>query len=329
MQVKACYKALNKKHKTGKFAMMWAGLLINTPLLITMSFAVRNALASSPEMATSTALWLSTFGDPDGTGILPIATGILAYANIELIRRSQRITRALYADPSYEGSEIAAAASAEGSGPNADAAGFASGSTPAAVRTAPALPSASSHRPQVPPVERSPGKRGVSDVKHVWGEKSETRRTSSTVGKLPRSRIGPDGPEQRAQRGQRGQREQRGNKARGPTEAELETVTSGAVGDPANVDRVSKGITNFMTLFAIAMVPIGLNTPSVSTLLLGSADTQLIVAYWFASMLFTSLQTIAFSAYDGRKLRRLVADREAKAQASLEAQRLDRATLKP
>lgn len=46
-------------------------------------------------------------------------------------------------------------------------------------------------------------------------------------------------------------------------------------------------------------------------------------------MLFTSLQTIVLSAYDGRKLRRIVAKREAIAQASLEAQRLHRATFKP
>lgn len=77
---------LHRQHGTHPTITMLVPLMVNIPILISTSYAIRNALEvpNSP-VAAEYVSWLSTtLGEPGPTLILPLLGGCLAFANAEL-----------------------------------------------------------------------------------------------------------------------------------------------------------------------------------------------------------------------------------------------------
>ncbi|RXK42457.1 hypothetical protein M231_00011 [Tremella mesenterica] len=82
---------LHKKYHTHPLPTLIGPLAVHIPLLILFSNTIRRALELplSP-MGSETFLWLSQLGQPDGSGILPVLGGMLAFANAEMASRRVR-----------------------------------------------------------------------------------------------------------------------------------------------------------------------------------------------------------------------------------------------
>lgn len=247
---------MHKTHRTHPWVTMLAPAAVNIPLLIAASFGVRNALLASPEIATSSSLWLQSLGDPDSTAILPIATAILAYGNIELIQRSQRIRKKLH--------KLADVAPKE----KLDQ-----------VEKLEPMPDAPDHlkpRPGPTPEAASDHMLELGPAKENLGQSGQLRpgiaraRASSRLEK-PRSqivdetRLKPGSPPFRPLEPPKPVPKGERRKPRAPPKLEnvskVNRVLEFALSDR---DRMSKGFGNFMSVVAICIVPAGMMTPAVS-----------------------------------------------------------------
>ncbi|EKD00406.1 hypothetical protein A1Q2_05243 [Trichosporon asahii var. asahii CBS 8904] len=298
---------MHKTHRTHPWVTMLAPAAVNIPLLIAASFGVRNALLASPEIATSSSLWLQSLGDPDSTAILPIATAILAYGNIELIQRSQRIRKKLH--------KLADVAPKE----KLDQ-----------VEKLEPMPDAPDHlkpRPGPTPEAASDHMLELGPAKENLGQSGQLRpgiaraRASSRLEK-PRSqivdetRLKPGSPPFRPLEPPKPVPKGERRKPRAPPKLEnvskVNRVLEFALSDR---DRMSKGFGNFMSVVAICIVPAGMMTPA------------LVVSYWFASMSYTALQTVAFTHIDKKKYDEIRSLLEIDAQKSLQGKLKQQAEL--
>lgn len=273
--MKEAVYGLHKQHKTHPIWTMLAPVAVNVPLLIAASWGVRNALVTHPEIAQATGLWFSSFGEPDSSGILEIGTAMLAMGNIELMKRANAVRKQLYgsvvdaegevqrAQQAQQGSVVSDNALAEDSA--------AASSKPPAPGPAPpsANPQAAQgsrvfgHRPTPPPASPS-DKRSLSSSPPA--AKKARSRAPRAVSQIPvAGRPGTPGNPVEVQIPSSALRQKRAPTPM-PGKDDMTHVTRSkafafAVKDR---DRITKGLTNFFSVLAIAIVPIGLWTPSVS-----------------------------------------------------------------
>lgn len=240
--------ALHKKHKTHPWVTMLAPAAVNIPLLLAASWGVRNALIQSPEIANSSGLWLQSFGEPDSTAILPIATALMAFTNVQLLERAQRIRKELHKLTAVKPAVTVS-------------------STPAAaVDTPPASACCSSstcaHRPELPPARPQPGNKRYKSTVMPPGHRGSKAPKLKTN---PKSQIADETKLKSAWQLIDDPHVWSSNFVRrGP---QLENVSKGnrilqyALSDR---ERMAQGLGNFMSVVSICLVPMGLMAPSVS-----------------------------------------------------------------
>lgn len=235
---------LHKTHKTHPWVTMLAPAAVNIPLLIAASWGVRNALIASPEIANSSSLWLQSLGEPDPTAILPIASAILAYANIEIIQRAQRIRKELHkllaVEPPKPLEPI----------PN----------DPAALKPIPG--------PSPEAANKLLTKLSQEDTAHsdsLNGPGLRKTRASTRL-ERPRSQIVDEtkvkpGSDPKIHLENLKERRRRRGKPQLENVSKVNRALAFALSDR---ERMSKGFGNFMALVSIGIVPMGMMTPSVS-----------------------------------------------------------------
>jgi len=79
---KAKMEALFKKHGVSPFAPM-KGLLIQGPVFVSFFFAISNMVEKVPSMKGGGALWFTDLTTPDSLYLLPVVTGLTAFATVE------------------------------------------------------------------------------------------------------------------------------------------------------------------------------------------------------------------------------------------------------